>query len=136
MLKCTSLVHTVSSPLLKIKFIQNGSSLRLKPSGITYKYNLMHHCDHMFFILIEQESSDYSSFRLEIVRHQQQVIHFSSKSKPSSINLITHIHFSSNSNHAPHTQITTYRNYGVPKKCCYFFSSCYLNYVKILINIP
>ena len=86
--------------------------------------------------LIEQDSSDYSSFRLEIFRHQQQVIHFSSKSKPSSINLITHIHFSSNSNHAPHTQITTYRNYGVPKKCCYFFSSCYLNYVKILINIP
>ena len=75
MLKCTSLVHTVSSPLLKIKFIQNGSSLRLKPSGITYKYNLMHHCDHMFFILIEQESSDYSSFRLEIFRHNQCYYH-------------------------------------------------------------
>ena len=29
-----------------------------------------------------------------------------------------------------------YKNYGVPKKFCYFFSSCYLNYVKILINIP
>ena len=93
MLKCTSLVHTVSSPLLKIKFIQNGSSLQLKPSGITYKSNLMHHCDHMCFILTEQDSSDYSSFRLEIFRHQQQVIHFSSNSKPFSINLITQIHF-------------------------------------------
>ena len=29
-----------------------------------------------------------------------------------------------------------YKNYGVPKKFCYFFSSRYLNYVKILINIP
>ena len=92
MLKCTSLVHTVSSPLLKIKFIQNGSSLRLKPSGITYKYNLMHHCDHMFFILIEQDSSDYSSFRLEIFRHQQQVIHFSSnQSHPVLTSLLIYI---------------------------------------------